>query len=104
MASQVNLQFLDYGEALVLRVDASILGVGAALFNIRVTAGERTERLLGVASHAFTKAERVWKTIEQEVFGCRYWYGLLWGQCFLVEGDHKNLQYIHQGSSPKVIR
>jgi len=108
VASQVNLQFLNYSEALVLRVDASILGVGAALFNIRVTADERTERLLGVASHAFTKAERVWKTIEQEafavVFGCRYWYGILWGQCFMVEGDHKNLQYIHQGSSPKVIR
>jgi hypothetical protein len=59
-------------------------------------------------SRGFTKAEMNWKTIEQEsfamVFGCKYWLPLLWGTTFVIDGDHKNLSYIHQGSSSKVVR
>jgi hypothetical protein len=108
VANQCQLHFLSYDEQIVLRVDASVLGVGAALFNVSLHAGERQERLVAVASHGFTRVERQWKTIEQEcfavVYGCRYFYGLLWGQVFVVDGDHKNLAYIHKGSSPKIVR
>jgi hypothetical protein len=54
VAAQVQLYFIDYQAAIVLRVDASIFGVGAALFNVLMVGEERQERLLGVASHAFT--------------------------------------------------
>ena len=29
---------------------------------------------------------------------------LLYDHAFILEGDHKNLSFIHQGSSPKVVR
>ena len=38
------------------------------------------------------------------IFGCKYWFPLLWGTMFVIDGDHKNLSYIHQGSSSKVVR
>ena len=58
--------------------------------------------------HTFTEAERNWATIEQEsfamVFACRYWLPLLEGARFVLDGDHRNLAYVHGGSSPKVVR
>ena len=99
---------LDYDEQIRVRVDASILGVGGAFFNVGVRDGEPWERLVAVCSHAFTEAERNWATIEQEsfamVFACRYWLPLLEGARFVLDGDHRNLAYVHGGSSPKVVR
>ena len=109
VAEQLSLAHLDYKEQIRVRVDSSIVGVGGALFNVGKRAnGEPWERLVAVCSHAYTEAERNWATIEQEafamVFACRYWLPLLSGIRFVLDGDHKNLQYIHGGSSPKVIR
>jgi hypothetical protein len=109
VAGQLSLAHLDYKEQIRVRVDSSIVGVGGALFNVGKRAdGEPWERLVAVCSHAYTEAERNWATIEQEafamVFACRYWLPLLSGVRFVLDGDHKNLQYIHGGTSPKVIR
>ena len=109
VAGQLSLAHLDYKEQIRVRVDSSIVGVGGALFNVGKRAnGETWERLVAVCSHAYTEAERNWATIEQEafamVFACRYWLPLLSGIRFVLDGDHKNLQYIHGGTSPKVIR
>jgi len=83
-------------------------GVGGALFNVRCVEGQRSERLVAVCSHAFTEVEANWATIEQEafamVFACRYWFPLLEGIRFVIDGDHRNLAYVHGGTSPKVIR
>jgi len=109
IADQMSLFHLDYNQQIRVRVDASIRGVACCLFNVGVDAnGERWDRLVAVCSHAFTKTEMHWKTIEQEcfamIFGCKYWFPLLWGTMFVIDGDHKNLSYIHQGSSSKVVR
>jgi hypothetical protein len=108
VANQMSLYHLDYDEQIRVRVDASILGVGGALFNVGVSDGIKWERLVAVCSHAFNETERNWATIEQEafamVFACRYWFPLLVGVRFVLDGDHRNLAFIHGGSSPKVVR
>ena len=109
IADQMSLSHLDYRHQIRMKVDASIRGVAYSLFMVGVNGdGERWERLVAVCSHGFNKTEMHWKTIEQEcfamVFGCRYWFPLLWGIMFVIDSDHKNLSYIHQGSSSKVVR
>ena len=108
VASQLSLEHLDYSAQTRVRVDASRQGVGGALFNVRFVGGQRSERLVAVCSHAFTDVEANWATIEQEalamIFACRYWFPLLEGVRFVIDGDHRNLAYVHGGSSPKVVR
>jgi transposase InsO family protein len=108
VAAQLSLEHLDYNAQTRVRVDASRQGVGGALFNVRFIDGQKSERLVAVCSHAFTDVEANWATIEQEafamIFACRYWFPLLEGIRFVIDGDHRNLAYVHGGTSPKVIR
>jgi hypothetical protein len=108
VAAQLSLEHLDYSAQTRVRVDASRQGVGGALFNVRFSDGQKSERLVAVCSHAFTDVEANWATIEQEafamIFACRYWFPLLEGIRFVIDGDHRNLAYVHGGTSPKVIR
>ena len=103
--STIQLSHLDYKKTLILRTDASMLGVGIALICRDDTL---VEHIVACSSHAFTEAEAKWKTIEQEAFsiyfGVRYFESILWGHHFVVENDHRNLMYIHSGTSAKVIR
>ena len=66
------------------------------------------DRVVKCVSHAFTEAESRWKTLEQEafavVFTLLHFRNVLWGHYFLVETDHRNLTFIHSGTSAKVIR
>ena len=108
VAGQLALEHLDYSAQTRVRVDASRQGVGGALFNVRFIEGRRCERLVAVCSHAFTETEANWATTEQEafamIFACKYWFPLLEGIRFVIDGDHRNLAFVHGGSSPKVIR
>ena len=106
---QLHLGHLDYGQTIVVSADASILGVGGCLGNRYMDEdGEVINRVVACASHAFTEAEAKWKTIEQEAFALiyliLYFRTVLWGQPFVLETDHRNLTYIHGGTSPKVMR
>lgn len=104
VVNQLSLAHLDYSVPLVLQTDASTVGVGAALLNRRADG----DRVIGCCSHAFTATENRWKTIEQEsfaiVFAVLHWYAVLYGHHFVIETDHRNLVYIHSGSSAKVTR
>ena len=104
VASQMALTHLDYSVPLVVQADASVLGVGGCLINRR-PAGDQ---VVGCASHAFNATESRWKTIEQEafaiVFMLLYFRSVLWGHHFLVETDHRNLTFIHSGTSSKLAR
>ena len=66
------------------------------------------DRVVKCVSHAFTEAESRWKTLEQEafavVFTLLHFRNVLWGHHFMVETDHRNLTFIHAGTSAKVIR
>jgi hypothetical protein len=106
---QLSLAHLDYTLPIVVSTDASVLGVGGCLANRFVEQdGTVVNRVVACASHAFTEAEARWKTIEQEAFALvwivMYFRGVLWGQPFVLETDHRNLTYVHGGTSPKVMR
>ena len=105
VAAQLSLSHLDYSVPLVLQCDASILGIGGALIN-RFPGG--VDRVIKCVSHAFTDAESRWKTLEQEafavVFVVLFFRTILYGQYFLVETDHRNLTFVHAGTSAKVTR
>jgi hypothetical protein len=104
VSSQLSLAHLDYSVPIVVQCDASTLGLAGALIN-RYPQGDR---VIKCVSHAFTEAESKWKTIEQESFAivftlCFFRY-LLIGHYFIVETDHRNIIYIHSGTSAKVVR
>ena len=104
VAAQLSLAHLDYSVPVVVQCDASVLGLGGVLIN-RYPRGDRVVKCV---SHAFTEAESRWKTLEQEafavVFTLLHFRNVLWGHYFLVETDHRNLTFIHSGTSAKVIR
>mgnify|MGYP007125724151 CR=1 FL=1 len=109
MADQLNLARLDYSLPIVVSTDASVLGVGGCIANrYHNEDGEEVNRVVGCASHAFTEAESKWKTIEQEALALiwivMFFRAALFGHPFLLETDHRNLTYIHGGTSPKVMR
>lgn len=109
VSNQLQLAHLDYNKAVVLSADASVLGVGGTLSNRYIDEdGETVTDIVACASHAFTTAESKWKTIEQEAFASvwiiLFFRAVLWGHPFLLETDHRNLLYIHGGTSPKVTR
>jgi hypothetical protein len=99
------LAHLDYSKELVLRTDASVKGIGGALFQI---GEDKVEQLVALASKAFTAAEAKWTTIEQECFAVFYcirkWEHLLRGHSFVVETDHRNLSFIQNSETPKIVR
>ena len=106
---QLSLAHLDYAHAIVVSADASVLGVGGYVSNRYLNEdGEEVNRVVACASHAFTAAESRWITLEQEAFALiwvvMHFRGILFGQPFILETDHRNLTYIHGGTSPKVMR
>lgn len=106
---QLSLVHLDYSKVTVVSADASILGCGGCISNRwRDENGEAITQVVACASHSFTPAESRWKTIEQEAFASiwmvMYYRAVLIGQPFILETDHRNLTYIHGGTSPKVVR
>ena len=99
------LAHIDYTKELVLRTDASVKGIGGALFQV---GEDKVEHLVALASKAFTPAESKWTTIEQECFAIFYcirkWEHMLRGHKFVVETDHKNLSFIQNSETPKIVR
>ncbi|MFN9909310.1 MAG: Ty3/Gypsy family RNase HI domain-containing protein, partial [bacterium] len=105
-ADQISLDHFTYDVPIVLQTDASNLGIGATLINRHPP--PVGDRIVGLVSHAFNATEARWKTIEQEawaiVFAIIFFRSLLWGHNFLVETDHRNLTFIHSGTSSKLTR
>ena len=99
------LAFIDYSAPLILRTDASTLGVGGILFQ----PGEKGKEVaVAYVSKAFTETERKWSTIEQEAFAIYYCIRQLEhylnGHKFFIETDHRNLTYLYKSTVPKLVR
>ena len=86
------LAYYDRKEPVVLHVDASIKGLGAALF--------QNDKPIAFASKALTPAETRYANIEREllavVYGCEKFHSYLYGRSFVVKIDHRPLEQIHK--------
>eukprot|EP00762_Andalucia_godoyi_P005049 ANDGO_01498.mRNA.1 Retrovirus-related Pol polyprotein from transposon 412 len=105
IASAPLLHHLDYSQEIVLRTDASTVGIGGMLLQ-RTPDGQ--ERPVWFLSRKFTPTESKWSTIEQEAYAIFYCITelshFLLGHRFVVETDHRNLVYLHQSQTPKLVR
>lgn len=104
-AACCKLTFPDPEATLLLRTDASNLGVGAHLAQL---SAEGFETTIAFFSQAFNETQSRWSTIEQEAYGIfaaiRHWDHFVNGKQFIVETDHRNLVYIHKCTAAKIIR
>ena len=100
---------LHYDQLIMMTTDASVLGVGGCVANrFKNESGEIVNRIVAVASHAFTDAEGRWKTIEQEGFAAVWMVlghrSIFMGTPVFIRTNHRNLLYIQDGTSAKITR
>lgn len=100
-----SLAFPSSDGNLLLRTDASTMGIGAHLLQVMENG---TEHTVAFFSQGFNPTQQRWSTIEQEAYGIfasiKHWTHFLWGRTFTVETDHRNLVYIHKCEAAKVVR
>ena len=116
-----KLHFPDYSLPWVLRVDASEFAVGAVLFQecpreqlptslevLTNTVDTVSHQPIAFSSKRFSNPATKWDAYKREayaifhgVFAFAYY---LRGKSFLVETDHRNLQWIEASHSPIVVR
>ena len=94
----------DYNYPIVVRSDASDLGIGCVVLNL-LPDGERPLIFL---SHAFSGPAVRWHTFEKEAYAPVYAvlkldYMLL-GHHFFLETDHRNLIWLSESTIPKCQR
>ena len=91
ISKDVNLQYFDPKKPMVLQVDASQLGLGAALL--------QDSKVIAYASKSLTSAETRYGNIEHEmldvVFGCLKLHHYLYGRSFVCNSDHQPLENIY---------
>ena len=104
-----TLYFPDYSLPWILRVDASQYAVGAVLFQ-EVTAedGTVTHQPIAFSSKRFSTPATKWDAYKREAYaifhGVHAFSYYLRGKYFIVETDHRNLQWIESSHSPIVVR
>jgi hypothetical protein len=105
LVDAVALHYPDYELDWLLQVDASDIAVSSALWQI-TSNSER--QLLGLASQKFSQQASHWPTYEKEMyaifFGVKTNEYYLRGKSFVIETDHRNLQWMETSVVPKVIR
>ena len=99
-----TLFFVDYNAPVYLHTDACNTGIGAYLFQIV----DGQERPIGFLSKSLTGAQLNWSTFEQEGYAIhqalkKFEY-ILRDIKFTLRTDHRNLLYINEKASPKVLR
>lgn len=110
LLASFSLFYPDYSLVWVLRTDASMEGVGMALFQVYQPTpdAEPQYQCIMFASQKFSKQARNWTTIEQEAYGI--YFAILsvsyYVRCksFILETDHANLMWMEASQVPKVIR
>ena len=109
LAAAVALFFPDYSLPWILRVDASDIAVGAVLLQVRKKEdGTEVYEPIGFASRKFSETALKWDAFKKEAyaafFGVDYFAYYLRGKPFILETDHRNLQWIEKSEVPMVVR
>lgn len=108
MVAACALYYPDYSLNWVLRTDASEVGVGAVLFQVATSDGPLVHQPIGFASKKFSDAARRWSTYDQEgyavFFAVSYFDFYLRCKAFVIETDHRNLQWMENSLVPRVVR
>ena len=88
--SDTTLRYFDPSLPVTIQVDASQVGLGAALL--------QNGKPVAFASKALTETERRYANIEREmlaaVFGAERFHTYIYGRSFTIESDHKPLESI----------
>ncbi len=105
VAACIALYYPDYELQWFLRCDASDVGCGAVLF--QKTDRDRLQPL-AFLSHKFSPTAQKWSVIERECFAC-FWAiasneYYLRCKSFILQTDHRNLQWMENSKTPKVVR
>ena len=103
------LYFPRYDLPWIVRCDASEYAVGAVLYQVLTNDdGSVTHQPIAFSSKRFSDPATKWDAYKREAFAIYHsvhsfaWY--LRGKSFLVETDHRNLQWIEASLSPIVCR
>jgi len=98
------LHFPDFSLEWILRPDASNFAVGAVLFQLR----DGKPEPINFVHTRLSKPAMNWDTYKKEAYACYFaimaCQFLLKGKSFLLETDHRNLQWIENSLAPIVIR
>ena len=103
-----TLHFPDYSLPWTLRPDAAEFAVGAVLFQDAIIDGEVVHQPIAFAAKRFSEPATKWDAYKREAYAIFHavnafaWY--LRGKQFLVETDHRNLQWIETSEAPIVVR
>ena len=112
LADSCKLFKPDFNCPFLVRCDASILGMGAVLLMLLppdhpVFPNEWVP--IAFCSRKFSEQAQKWSTWDQETFSVFYsvtvaFRQFLWGKKFVVENDHRNLQWLEASAVPKIVR
>lgn len=98
------LSFVDYNHDIHINTDASILGIGAVLYQVI----DNQTKLIAFLSRSFNSTEQNWSTYEQElsavIFALKAWDHLLQGHHLIIHTDHANIQALQKATSKKLWR
>ncbi|XP_029648387.1 uncharacterized protein K02A2.6-like [Octopus sinensis] len=92
ISKETTLQYYGRRKPVILQVDASMRGVGAALI--------QEGKPIAYALKALSPTETRYANIEREllavVYGCEKFHTYLYGRHFNIETDHRPLEQIHR--------
>ena len=98
------LYFVDPNLPVFLHTDASDYGIGAYLFQV----ADGLEHPIMFMSKTLTEAESRWNTTEKECYAIVYAFKkfehLIRDIPFILRTDHRNLIYINETKSSKILR
>ena len=109
MRTATELHFPDYSKPWKLRCDANEYSVAGVLYmEVESEDGTIVHHPIAFCSKRLSGAATNWDTYKREAFGIYYsvmsFAYYLRGKEFVVETDHRNLQWIETSQSPIIVR
>ena len=109
LCKATEIYFPDYSLQWIIRTDASDIAVAGVLYQERpMPDGTTRHEPILFLSHKFSESAKNWDTFKKEGYGLFFTVNgaqyYLRGKHFIVETDHRNLQWMAASQSPIVVR